>query len=67
MDLVPLVSAFALVALAELGDKTQLTVILLSSRHSAFSVFSGAMLAFFVVDGVGVLVGGALLGRFPIN
>ena len=62
---VPLITAFALVFLAELGDKTQLTTIMLSSRASASSVFTGAMLAFLVVDGVSTLVGGTLLSFLP--
>jgi len=62
---VPLISAFTLVFLAELGDKTQLTAIMLSSKSSASSVFVGAMLAFFVVDGLSSLIGGTLLGFLP--
>ncbi len=67
MDPFPLISAFALILLAELGDKTQLLAIMLSSRHSAFPVFLGAMLAFLVVDGTSVIVGGALLGFLPLK
>ncbi|MEM1558580.1 MAG: TMEM165/GDT1 family protein, partial [Thermoproteota archaeon] len=48
-DLTPLLTSFTLVFLAELGDKTQICTIMLSSRSSAISVFSGAMTAFFVV------------------
>ena len=62
---VPLITAFTLVFLAELGDKTQLTTIMLSSKSSASSVFAGAMLAFFVVDGLSTLIGGTLLGFLP--
>ena len=62
---VPLITAFTFVFLAELGDKTQITTIMLSSKASATSVFTGAMLAFFVVDGVSALVGGTLLGFLP--
>lgn len=67
MDLVPLMTAFAFVFLAELGDKTQLTAIMLSARASAMSVFAGAMLAFFLVDGLSALIGGELLGVLPYN
>jgi len=62
---VPLITAFTFVFLAELGDKTQLTIIMLSSKAPATSVFTGAMLAFFMVDGVSTLVGGTLLGFLP--
>ena len=52
--LVPLVA----VGLAELGDKTQLSVLLLSSktnRHA--SLLLGIVLAFMVVDGIAVVAG----------
>jgi len=65
IDVVPLITAFTFIFLAELGDKTQLTAIMLSSRASAMSVFTGAMLAFFLVDGVSALIGGELLGFLP--
>lgn len=67
MDLVPLFSTFIVVALAELGDKTQLAAISLSANHSSKSVFLGAMLGFLVVDGVGVFVGEALASVLPIK
>jgi putative Ca2+/H+ antiporter (TMEM165/GDT1 family) len=60
MNLTPLVASFVLVALAELGDKTQIAVITLSSRFKAFSVFSGAMLAFLLTTGIAVAIGDAL-------
>lgn len=62
---VPLMTAFAFVFLAELGDKTQLTAIMLSSKSSAISVFAGSMVAFFLVDGVSALIGGELLSFLP--
>ena len=65
MDLTPLVASFALVAIAELGDKTQIAVITLSSRFKAFSVFSGAMLAFSLVSGIAVAVGDVLPRVLP--
>jgi len=67
MDLVPLFSTFIVVALAELGDKTQLAAISLCSKFSSRSVFLGAMLGFVAVDGVGVLVGEALASVLPIR
>jgi len=65
VDLVPLMTAFTFVFMAELGDKTQLTTIMLSSKASARSVFTGAMLAFFLVDGISALIGGELLSFLP--
>lgn len=65
MDLTPLVTTFTFVFLAELGDKTQLTVIMLSSKSTVASVFAGSMLAFFLVDGLSAVIGGELLGLLP--
>jgi len=67
MDLIPLASTFAVVALAELGDKTQLAAILLSAKRSPLSVFLGAMLGFLVVDGLSVVLGGALADVLPMR
>ena len=61
MDITPFLTTFWLVALAELGDKTQLTVIALSAMYDRYKVFSGVVLAFAVVTGLGVLVGDTLL------
>ena len=65
MELTPFISTFALIALAELGDKTQLTVIALSARYDRTKVFSGVVLAFVLVTGLGVLVGEGLLKIIP--
>ena len=67
MELTPLLATFSLIALAELGDKTQLTVIALSARYDRKKVFSGVVLAFIVVTGLGVLVGEGLLRLIPEN
>ena len=48
----------AVVGLAELGDKTQLSVLLLSSRtQKHLHLLLGVMLAFLVVDGIAILAG----------
>ncbi len=60
MDITPLLTTFGLIAIAELGDKTQLTVIALSAGYDRARVFAGVMVAFTLVTGVGVLVGDAL-------
>jgi putative Ca2+/H+ antiporter (TMEM165/GDT1 family) len=65
MDITPFISTFALIALAELGDKTQLTVIALSAKYDQTKVFSGVILAFVLVTGLGVLVGEGLLKIIP--
>ena len=59
-----LLSTFALLFIAELGDKTQLAVINMTAKHRApIWVFVGATLALAAVTGLGVL-GGELLTRF---
>ena len=65
MNLAPLVTSFVLVAVAELGDKTQIAVITLSSRFKTFSVFSGAMLAFLLTTGIAIAIGDALTLVLP--
>jgi Ca2+/H+ antiporter, TMEM165/GDT1 family len=67
MDLLPLISTFLLILVSELGDKTQLAIISLASTHKARQVFFGALLAFLVVDGVSLLIGGSLLALLPVN
>jgi putative Ca2+/H+ antiporter (TMEM165/GDT1 family) len=57
-------STFALLFVAELGDKTQLAVISMTAKHKMpLSVFLGAALALALVTLLGVL-GGELLTRF---
>ncbi len=60
----PLISTFVMLALAELGDKTQLVAITLSSKYRAISVFTGAMLAMALVDGVSIVAGTFLADIF---
>jgi len=65
MDLLPLISSFGIIALAELGDKTQVTVMCLSANKRAKTVFIGAVLAFALVDGVSALIGGTIAALIP--
>jgi putative Ca2+/H+ antiporter (TMEM165/GDT1 family) len=65
MDLIPLLTSFGLILIAELGDKTQLAVISLSSKRKSKTVFIGALLAFAFVDGVSALAGGAIATLIP--
>ncbi|MGD8626746.1 MAG: TMEM165/GDT1 family protein [Anaerolineae bacterium] len=58
-----LLSTFALLFVAELGDKTQLAVISMTAKHKApWWIFVGATLALAAVTLLGVL-GGELLTR----
>jgi putative Ca2+/H+ antiporter (TMEM165/GDT1 family) len=67
MDAFPAVSVFLLIFVAELGDKTQLSVISLSSSYKGHHVFAGAMLAFLAVDGLSIAFGGTLLALVPLR
>jgi putative Ca2+/H+ antiporter (TMEM165/GDT1 family) len=59
---------FVAIALAELGDKTQLSVLLLSTRTRQHVVlFFGVMMAFLLVDGFAILVGSWITDILPIN
>ena len=60
MDYKVLLTVFAAVFIAELGDKTQLATMLFASDKevSKFTVFVGASLALIIASGIGVLAGG---------
>ena len=61
-------TTFGLVALAELGDKTQLAVIALSGKYgSPVAVFLGASLALVLVSSAGVLAGRMIARRFSLK
>jgi putative Ca2+/H+ antiporter (TMEM165/GDT1 family) len=56
------------VGLAEMGDKTQLSVLLLSSRTRQYSqLLLGVMVAFLLVDGFAVLVGAWVTSIIPVQ
>lgn len=52
-------TTFALIFLAEIGDKSQLVCVLLASRHRGFPVFLGASVAFLLLNILAVTVGAA--------
>lgn len=60
-------TTFALIAIAELGDKTQLTVIALSAGYDRVKVFAGVILAFIFVTGLGILAGETLFRYVPAD
>lgn len=60
--LIPLLA----VGLAEIGDKTQLSILLLSSRTTEYvRLLLGVMLAFLLADGFAVLVGSQVTALIP--
>src|SRR3989339_1111862 len=59
---------FITIGLAELGDKTQLAVLLLSAKQKKhFQLFLGVLSAFIVVDGVAIFLGSRVINLVPIN
>jgi putative Ca2+/H+ antiporter (TMEM165/GDT1 family) len=64
----PAFTAFTMIGLAELGDKTQLATATLAAQHaSPLEVFAGATLALWTVSLLGVLVGTQLLRFLPLR
>ncbi len=56
------------VGLAEMGDKTQLSILLLSSRtREYFRLLLGVMLAFLLADGIAILVGSWVTNVIPVD
>ncbi|WP_457667367.1 TMEM165/GDT1 family protein [Thiolapillus sp.] len=62
---VSLLSAFALIGLAEMGDKSQLVCFTLAARYRALPVLAGAVLAFTLLNLGAVLLGSALAKWLP--
>lgn len=63
-----IITAFCMVFLAELGDKTQLSTMLLASKsESIWYTFIGSSLALVLASLVGVLAGSILNKHIPLN
>ncbi|MDW7731646.1 MAG: TMEM165/GDT1 family protein [Methanolobus sp.] len=59
---------FLLVGFAELGDKTQLAVLILSTKTRQYlSLLAGVMLAFIVTDGLAILLGSFITEIVPMD
>jgi len=67
MELAPFFAAFTIIVLAELGDKSMIAVIALSSKHSRKLVFAATMLALTLVSAIGVAVGQVIFDYVPEN
>ncbi|WP_422443678.1 TMEM165/GDT1 family protein [Thermoanaerobacterium sp. DL9XJH110] len=61
------ITTFTLVFLAELGDKTQLSTMLMAAHNESYiSVFLGASLALISSTLIGVYLGAVISRSFPI-
>jgi putative Ca2+/H+ antiporter (TMEM165/GDT1 family) len=67
MDQSVVVSSFALLFLAEMGDKTQLVAMTLAHRYRVMPVIAGVFAAFLALNLLAVLVGEALFRIVPRN
>ncbi|MCP8320690.1 MAG: TMEM165/GDT1 family protein [archaeon] len=63
-----LITPFSLIALMELGDKTQVTVIALAAKYGTPTlIFLGIVFAYLIVMGVAVVIGSNLDKLVPIR
>nr|MCU0261461.1 TMEM165/GDT1 family protein [Ilumatobacteraceae bacterium] len=62
-----LLTAFGVVFLAELGDKTQLVALGFGARHRLAPVLLGITLAYLATNLLSVVVGGVLGAAFPTD
>ncbi len=59
---------FVAIALAELGDKTQVSILLLSTRTRRYGyIFLGVFCAFFIVDGIAIALGGFITSIVDVS
>ena len=58
-------STFALIALAEIGDKSQLVCVTLASRHRHWPILLGATTAFVILNALAVLFGASIAAWVP--
>ena len=58
-------STFALIALAEIGDKSQLVCMTLAARHRHWPVILGATAAFLILNALAVLFGAGVAAWVP--
>jgi putative Ca2+/H+ antiporter (TMEM165/GDT1 family) len=58
-------STFILIALAEVGDKSQLVCMTLAARHRHWPVMLGATVAFFILNALAVIFGASVAAWVP--
>lgn len=61
-----LAASFAIIAVAEFGDKTQVAAMTLASRYKAAPVFLGSVLGVCLANGAGVVAGALLDAVLPV-
>lgn len=61
------ITAFLMILLAEMGDKTQIAVAGMASTLPVIAVWIGATLALFATTALGVVAGRKLLRRIPLH
>ena len=67
MDLRVLFTAFGIIFLAEMGDKTQLAAMTMAAQTKRpWAVFIGASVALATVSGLGVIVGSVIGDYVPL-
>ena len=59
------ISTFTLIALAEIGDKSQLVCMTLAARHRHWPVLLGASVAFLVLNALAVIFGAGVAAWVP--
>lgn len=64
-DLSVFLSTFALIGLAEIGDKSQLVCMTLATRHRHWPVILGASTAFLVLNALAVMFGAGVAAWMP--
>lgn len=60
-------TTFALITVAEFGDKTQLAVVALSSTAAPLAVWLGSTLALATTSALGILAGRTILQKIPLT
>lgn len=64
----PLLSTFSMIAIAEMGDKTQLSAITLVAKYdSPYLVFAGALIALGLISLMGIFLGKKLCEIVPLS
>jgi putative Ca2+/H+ antiporter (TMEM165/GDT1 family) len=59
---------FLAITIAELGDKTQVSILLLSSKTKKYTyIFLGVFLTFLIVDGIAILTGNLITSLVDVT